>query len=439
MADFWFLSLALLVLALMFVFVPALVFVRKQGSLKNDAGESINESRQRQNVLIFKERLAELDAELVLKKHTAETYEQLKAELEAALLIDVESELSSQEALQDKSGLGVGNLVVVACSALLVVVVSFGGYFKWGSYDDVIQVTNMHFDDQEVQQARSAAEQGDMSSLLEQLYSKLQQSPDNIEGWTLLARSAMNTEHYQFAIEAYNQIIRILNATGENTASVYGLLAQAYYYQNEGVISPDVQNSLDQAFNQNPDEVNSLGLMAIDAYSHDDFSTAITYWKRILLASPDHPSRVSIETGIERAQAALGLPPESNAPEQANNAGSVEAAITVEVSISPAILEKVSADDIVFIFASPASKTGPAMPLAASRHKVNDLPVTVVLNDQSAMGPMAKLSQVKRANVVARISRSGQAIAQKGDFEGRQSSVDVYANESIQIQIIDAL
>jgi cytochrome c-type biogenesis protein CcmH len=51
------------------------------------------------------------------------------------------------------------------------------------------------------------------------------------------------------------------------------------------------------------------------------------------------------------------------------------------------------------------------------------------------MGPMAKLSQVTRVNVVARISKSGQPIAQPGDYEGRQDGIDVFANQSVNIQI----
>jgi len=441
MTVFWFLSLILLVIALLFIFVPVLAFARKTSNQKELVDESTTEARKHQNVLIFKERFAELETEFLTGKHSEETYQQLKSELEATLLIDVEEHdeevAAEQSSFKEKStGLSVGNLVTLLVSTILVAAVSYGGYFKWGAYDEVRQASDMRFDEQEVQQARSAAESGDMSSLLKQLYKKLQQSPDNLEGWTLLARSAMNTEHYPLAIEAYQQIIRILSKTDENTASVYGLLAQAYYYQNNGQLNPDVQKALDKAFEQNPDEVNSLGLMAIEAYSGNDFENAIVYWQRILTASPEHPSRTSIETGIARAQSSLGLTPDQSEVSQTKDSLQAKAEITIQVSISPEVITKVSPQDVVFIFASPVSSgKGPAMPLAASRHTVSDLPITVTLNDQSAMGPMAKLSQVSQANLVARISKTGQPIAQTGDFEGQLSSVDVYANKTVEIQI----
>jgi len=456
MTDFWLLSLALLVLALSFIFVPVFRYVKKEGVLvrineanqSNELADTLEHERQRQNVLIFKERLAELEAEYAQGKHKEETFVQLKSELEAGLLIDAERTENTKSSAASVATLGFKNMIIIGLSAVLIIALSYGSYFKLGAYDDVSQASAMRFDDQEIKQAKASADQGDMTALLEQLHQKLQQSPENIEGWRLLARSAMNTEYYDLAVESYTHIIRIFDATDESTASVYGLLAQAHYYQNQGQFNSAVQGALDQAFKENPNEVNSLGLMAINAFSNENYSVAIEFWQRILVAVPDHPSKISIEAGIQRAQIALGETPmnikqataqTSNVAnkQKANNTESNDAVarIQVEVNIAAEVLAQVNANDTVFIFAKAAAGTGPAMPLAARKLKVSDLPITIELNDQSAMGPMAKLSQVSHANVVARISKSGQPIAQTGDYEGRHDGVDVNANASIRIQI----
>ena len=452
MTDFWLLSLALLVLALSFIFVPVFRYVKKEGTLvrinaanqSNELADTLEHDRQRQNVLIFKERLAELEAEYAQGKHKEETFVQLKSELEAGLLIDAERTENTKSSAASVATLGFKNMIIIGLSAVLIIALSYGSYFKLGAYDDVSQASAMRFDDQEIKQAKASAEQGDMTALLEQLHQKLQQSPENIEGWRLLARSAMNTEYYDLAVESYTHIIRIFDATDESTASVYGLLAQAHYYQNQGQFNSAVQGALDQAFKENPNEVNSLGLMAINAFSNENYSVAIEFWQRILVAVPDHPSKISIEAGIQRAQIALGETPVNikqptnvAKKQMASNTESNDAVarIQVEVNIAAEVLAQVNANDTVFIFAKAAAGTGPAMPLAARKLKVSDLPITIELNDQSAMGPMAKLSQVTRANVVARISKSGQPIAQTGDYEGRHDGVDVLANESVRIQI----
>ena len=64
------------------------------------------------------------------------------------------------------------------------------------------------------------------------------------------------------------------------------------------------------------------------------------------------------------------------------------------------------------------------MPLAVKRLTVADLPVTVELSDADAMIPSMKLSAFDKIVVGARISKSGQPIAQPGDFFIEMDNVD---------------
>ena len=75
------------------------------------------------------------------------------------------------------------------------------------------------------------------------------------------------------------------------------------------------------------------------------------------------------------------------------------------------------------------------MPLAASKHVVAELPIEVVLTDANAMAPMAKLSNVSHTNIVARVSKSGQPIAQAGDLYGQVENVSVNDGTSVDVLI----
>jgi cytochrome c-type biogenesis protein CcmH len=95
------------------------------------------------------------------------------------------------------------------------------------------------------------------------------------------------------------------------------------------------------------------------------------------------------------------------------------------VSLSPALAAKAQPGDTVFVFARPAD--GARMPLALLRRQVKDLPLNFDLDDSLAMSPQARLSSVQRVVVSARVSKSGQAQPQPGDFEGSSAAVAVGA------------
>ncbi len=107
-------------------------------------------------------------------------------------------------------------------------------------------------------------------------------------------------------------------------------------------------------------------------------------------------------------------------------------ALKVSVSLSPEMAKKAKPDDVVFIFARAAQ--GPRMPLAVARKLVKDLPLTVMLDDSLSMTPEMKMSNVSEVIVVARVSKSGQAIAQAGDLEGVSEPVKI-GTKAISVNI----
>jgi cytochrome c-type biogenesis protein CcmH len=108
-------------------------------------------------------------------------------------------------------------------------------------------------------------------------------------------------------------------------------------------------------------------------------------------------------------------------------------AITVSVTLDPQLAADAAPEDTVFIFARALS--GPRMPLAIERKQVSDLPITVTLDDSTAMMPAMKLSNFDEVAVGARVSKSGTAMPQSGDLQGLAEPVVPSSGTAIELTI----
>ena len=110
----------------------------------------------------------------------------------------------------------------------------------------------------------------------------------------------------------------------------------------------------------------------------------------------------------------------AESPAPAKSAGQ-SLAISGKVIMGPSLAGKGSPTDTLFVFAREAN--GPPMPVAIVRATRKDLPFTFRLDDSTSMMPSRKLSDVETVVIVARLSKSGQAMAQSGDLEGTSQPV----------------
>ena len=211
-------------------------------------------------------------------------------------------------------------------------------------------------------------------------------------------------------------------------------------------IDGEAKTLLDSAMKADPNNQRGLWLLGIGAYQAHDYANAIATWNRLLALLPaDSTVIASLKTQIARAEAERDgrpLPEEpaatatSTAPQPAAapaTAAPVSAAaassdtkdgprVTVTVALDPKLIGKAAPDDTVFVYAKAAS--GPPMPLAIQRLQVKQLPATVVLTDGMGMMPSMKLSQFPQVVIGARVSKSGNAIAQSGDLQTLSKPLD---------------
>ena len=73
--------------------------------------------------------------------------------------------------------------------------------------------------------------------------------------------------------------------------------------------------------------------------------------------------------------------------------------------------------------------------MAVKRLTVADLPAAITLNDNDAMLAQFKLSLFENVSISARVAKSGNPIAQPGDFESTRVDVKNDTQENVSVVI----
>ncbi|MBE94529.1 c-type cytochrome biogenesis protein CcmI [Marinobacter sp.] len=396
--TFWLTAAVLIVLALAFVVAPLFLHRssrRAEMDLRN------------QNLLAYRSRMAELDREFDAGALDEESYQQLREELAGSMLDDVPDAERGVIVTPDRARGGKSAVVIaIACLAVIPAAAVFL-YGQWGAMDDVEQFRAM----QEMM-AADGDRLGQMQELTTQLRERLEANPENTEGWAMLGRSYMRIEQYEDAAWAFERLAESIEDDENGKAVAWGLSAQAAFFLSEGDLNRGVSNAIEKARSLNPDEVNSLGLLGIHAFSQQNFEEAIRYWERIVSVAPNHPQIASIRQGIEQAYQRLGRQVPQEQPLEVSAAG-----VTVRVEIEEAFRGEIPDDTILFVLARRADVQG-GPPLAVARLSAGQLPMEIRLDDRFNMSAGAKLSEAGEVRLQARLSRSGNARPQAGDWQG---------------------
>lgn len=394
MIEFWLCAGLLLLTALAFLLIPVLRARKVQAE----------EDRTALNVTLYQERLQELQAQHAAGALNEQQLASGRDEAARELLADTEGALAKPT--QRKLG---GTIPLIA--ALLMPLLGYGLYQHWGAIGDVERAQTF------------AAQPKTIEEMTARLEAAVKSNPESAESWYFLGRTYMAQERAADAAVAFERAVDVAGREPE----LLGQWAQALYFASDKQWTAQLQALTDEALKGDPAEVTSLGLLGIAAYESGQFQKAIGHWQQLVAVLPaEDPSRQAIQGGIERAREQLGEP--------AAAAPATSQGLTVRVELAPALQAKVQPGDAVFVFARAVS--GPPMPLAVKRLSVADLPAEVSLSDSDAMMPQLKISGFEQVQLVARISRSGNATA--GEWIGSSQPLTSKSTELQQLLIDSA-
>lgn len=405
------------------------------------------------NASIHRDRLAELELDYAQGAIAAADYAEARDELARQLLDDTvidtaASGLVNESATESttESAAPVGRKVARPVAknmrrealllAILLPLFAAGIYFFIGTPAALTASAR-----QTQQEAEAAAALAKVNGLIAQLEKKMQDNPNNPEGWAMLARGYKLLRRWDDAARALERVGPSLNQDANLLTELAEVLAQKNHS-----FAGRASELIAQAQKLAPDNDQVLYLAGAAAFDQKNYAAAEKHWQQLLKKmNPQSEEAQLLTAGVAKAREMQGMADgaalaQADAPEQVASteektktaAAVAKAAVSGRVNLSAALSAQAKPDDTVFIFARAVN--GSRMPLAVQRARVADLPLDFHLDDSQAMAPSNKISMAKELRVEARVSKTGQAMPANGDLTGSSAPVKL-GTKGVQVMI----
>lgn len=375
-------------------------------------------SQAKANASVYKAQILDLDREHESGHISDAEWQQSRDELSVRLLEDT-SAVDDPVAKKEKPALWTAVFLAIALP------VSAMGMYMWLGEPEALNPLALKSNDK--------VDQQELSKMADNLAKKLEEKPDNLQGWVMLGRTYRTLEKFEASLKAYD---RALKLTADDDLRIERVEVLAM--QRQGNFEGEPWDIILDILQKDPQHYAALLMAGSASYAHEKYADALSYWQKARkpLAS-DNPDVPGLDEAIASVQQKLGITPKAVAsqsvkPTPSNAALSVSGRVTLSANLKG----KTQPGDAVFIYATPAN--GERMPLAIYKTTVANLPLSFTLDDSTAMSPERKLSAAGEVFVKVRVSKSGNAMPQSGDLLGSIGPVKVGA-KGLQVEIKDQL
>ena len=275
MVTFWIIGALLILLALWFI-LPALL---------NKAGDDEDVERREANILVYKDQQRELDADFQNGLIGQEQFDQEKAELERRLLEDVSATSTNGQAKRQTNNFAYGVAAFIPIGAVVL-------YLVIGNPKAITAPASL-----QTMPAANANPAGTMSdeqiaANTQKLADRLKNNPNDVQGWTMLARSYMMQERFSDAAAAYEK----LTALSANDADAWADYGEALALANGQSLAGKPTEAVNRALKIDPKNQKALALAGSAAFQQKDYKKALEHWERLLKLLPPGSQELQIIT-----------------------------------------------------------------------------------------------------------------------------------------------
>lgn len=393
MTFFWLSTLIVTFFGCVFIALPIL-----KNRANNDAA-----LRDELNKAIFKNRLAELHEET--QEGLVDSEQELIADLKQSLLDDIPA-----QSVQGNSS-HVSPMVVLIPSILLVVILSYGFYLKFGAASQVEQWQQVNANlpalSKKMMSPEGAALSDDeMNDLTLALRTRLHYQPQDATGWLLLGRIGLANRDIETSIGSMKKAY----ALDPKDADVKLGYAQALMLSQDELDQNQAREILTALVQQDYVDLRVFSLLAFDAFERQDYPAAMKYWRLMQqMIGPEDSRYEMLSRSIERAQSKM----------------QPKAIDGKMVPITISLGDGVTLEQNAVLIVSVHSSDGAPMPVAAARYPLTQFPIKVVLDDSNSMVQGRKLSDLAQLIVRVRLDTDGNVSTKQGDWFGESAPMSL--------------
>jgi cytochrome c-type biogenesis protein CcmH len=252
-----------------------------------------------------------------------------------------------------------------------------------------------------------------LDEMIVALAARLEDNPDDLAGWKMLGRSYMSVRNYAAAADAYDRAVKLESSQNAETLVELG---EAILARDNSRIEGQTSALFESALAIEPNNATALFYGGIGAFNRGNKELAADRWEILLGLSPPPEIEQLLRQRIaewrgEPPAAIVGAAPPT--PEDRS-----DVIVSAAVSVSAAAAQALPSDAVVFVIARDPGQPSP--PIAVSRRRLSEFPVTIDLGDRDSMVAGRELSGFAEIELIARVSLSGQPTQQSGDWFGVQ-------------------
>ena len=369
-------------------------------------------SQANANAKVYRDQISDLDREHESGHISDEEWQQSRDELSVRLLEDT-------AAIDDPAAKAEKPAVWTAVVLAVAMPISAMGLYMWVGNPEALNPLALKSPDQ--------VDQKDLVKLAQTLADRLQSQPDNLQGWVMLGRTYRTLENFDASLKAYDTALK-MSADDDLQLERIEVMAM----QRQGQFEGEPWRVIREILQKDPQHFGALLTAGSASYAEGKYADALKYWEQARKPlDANNPDLPGLENAIATVRDKLGMPTKP--------VPSVSSALNVsgQISLSAALKAKVSPNDAVFVYATPAN--GDRMPLAIMKTTVSQLPLNFMLDDSTAMTPERKLSMAGEVLVKVRVSKSGNAMPQSGDLTGASEGPVKVGAKGLKIEIKDQI